>query len=91
MVGVGFFRNPMKSVNLRQIAVFLALGMCGILPAHADQGHMERALNALIQARYELTQASPNKGGHREKAIQIINEAIRQVKLGISVGASHGD
>jgi hypothetical protein len=36
-------------------------------------------------------QASHDKGGHRVNAIEIINQAIEQIKRGIAVGASHGD
>ena len=62
-----------------------------IQTAQADQGHMERALNALFNARYELSQASHDKGGHRVNAIALINQAIQKVRQGIAVGASHGD
>jgi hypothetical protein len=57
----------------------------------ADQGNMERALEALRNARSELSQASHDKGGHRTNAIHIIDQAIEQVKEGIRVGARHGD
>jgi hypothetical protein len=70
----------------------LALAAVALIQtARGDQGHMEKALNALYQARYELSQASHDKGGHRVNAIQIINQAIQQIKRGIAVGASHGD
>jgi hypothetical protein len=59
--------------------------------ACADQGHMERALDALRSARSELNQASRDKGGHRTNAVQLIDQAIEQVKEGIRVGAKHGD
>jgi hypothetical protein len=52
---------------------------------------MERALDALRNARSELSQASHDKGGHRTNAIHIIDQAIEQVKEGIRVGARHGD
>jgi hypothetical protein len=73
---------------------FLTVSICGVAliqSAHADQGNMQNALQALLNARYELSQASHDKGGHRTNAIRIINEAIAQVRQGIRVGASHGD
>ncbi len=50
----------------------------------ADQPHMRNALNALRNARSELEIASSNKGGHRAKAIDLIDQAIREVKKGIA-------
>jgi hypothetical protein len=45
---------------------------------------MVNALNALQTARTELEVAAENKGGHRVTAIQRIDEAINQVRLGIA-------
>jgi hypothetical protein len=73
---------------------FLTVSICGVAliqSARADQGNMQNALQALLNARYELSQASHDKGGHRANAIRIINQAIAQVRQGIRVGASHGD
>lgn len=52
--------------------------------ATAAQPHMMNALNALQTARGELVMAESNKGGHRVIAIQRIDEAINQVRLGIA-------
>jgi hypothetical protein len=49
----------------------------------ARQSHMKAALNALRNARSELEMASANKGGHRRKAIDLVNRAITEVKKGI--------
>ena len=49
----------------------------------ADQPHMRNALNALRNARSELEVASANKGGHRRRAIDLVNQAITEVKKGI--------
>lgn len=54
--------------------------------ATAAQPHMINALNALQTARAELEVAAPNKAGHREIAIQRVDEAINQVRLGIAAG-----
>ena len=51
--------------------------------AHAAQTHMHAALNHLRNARSELQAASADKGGHRERAIQLVNDAIAQVEEGI--------
>ena len=55
--------------------------------AAADQPHMERALDHLRSARENLERATTDKGGHRARAIALINQAIDQVKLGIAAGA----
>jgi hypothetical protein len=51
--------------------------------AFADQGHMHAALDALRTARGELEQSAPNKGGHRERAMRLVDEAIGEVRAGI--------
>ena len=79
----------METRFLRQILTVALTAVALIQTARADQVHMERALNALYNARTELMQASHDKGGHRVNAIEIINKAIQQVKQGIAVGASH--
>ena len=58
--------------------------------AKAYQGDMERALSALNDALGSLREATPNKGGHREAAIQFIEQAIGQVHAGIKFADEHG-
>ena len=57
--------------------------------AVADQPHMQAALDALRLARRELEQASADKGGHRAKAIGLVNDAINQVEKGIEFDRRH--
>ena len=40
--------------------------------------HMSAAYGHLEQAKPELDKAAPNKGGHREKAIQLVEQAMKQ-------------
>jgi hypothetical protein len=56
--------------------------------ATVDQPHMARALDHLKDARNNLDQATPDKGGYRAKAIALVNEAIEEVKLGIAAGSN---
>lgn len=56
--------------------------------AYAAQPHMEAALNALLNAQTELKVAEHNKGGHRAKALDLVDRAIQQVRLGIAAGAT---
>jgi len=48
------------------------------------QPHMEAALHALEAAKTELAVAEHNKGGHRDKAMKAVDEAINQVRRGIA-------
>ena len=52
------------------------VGMGRIGQAVAQQPHMYAALDALRTARSELQSALANKGGHREKALGLIDQAI---------------
>ena len=52
----------------------------------AAQPHMEAALRALENAKAELAVAEHNKGGHREKAVKLVEDAIGQVRRGIAAG-----
>lgn len=63
-------------------AATLALGAC-IGNAMAQQPRMYAALDALRTARAELIAATPNKGGHRARAIQLVNQAIDETNAGI--------
>ena len=55
--------------------------------AYAAQPHMEAALNALFTAQSELKVAEHNKGGHRVKALDLVNSAIAHVQAGIAAGS----
>jgi hypothetical protein len=63
---------------------------CSSGPPYSYQPHMQNALVALQNALSELQQAEPNKGGHRENAIQLVKEAITEVEMGIQWAAEHG-
>jgi prefoldin subunit 5 len=56
----------------------------GIGYAVAAQPHMEAAIEALKTARSELESAVADKGGHRVKAIGLVDEAIKQVREGMA-------
>jgi hypothetical protein len=52
---------------------------------------MQNALAALQVAQSELQQAEPNKGGHRERALELVSHAIIEVERGIDFAARHGN
>lgn len=54
--------------------------------AFAYQGHMWAAKAALNNALAQLNAAIPDKAGHRVNAINLVNQAISEVTLGIQAG-----
>jgi hypothetical protein len=57
--------------------------------AYAYQEHMFNARNDLQQGLGELQQAEHDKGGHREQAVVLVQQAIDQVNQGIQWGQEH--
>jgi hypothetical protein len=60
-----------------------SFSILGAGAAYAAQVHMFDARNDLQQAVTELQQADPDKGGHRDQAISLVQQAIDQVNQGI--------
>jgi hypothetical protein len=60
-------------------------------PVAADNGQprMQAALQALQHSKVALERASPNKGGHREAALGLIQQAIDATNAGIQFAAQH--
>jgi len=56
----------------------------GIGYAIGAQPHMSESIALLQSARGELQAATPNKGGHRERAMSLIDQAIGEVRAGIA-------
>lgn len=50
----------------------------------AAQPMMQAALGNLKQARANLSNATADKGGHRARALALVDEAIEQVEKGIA-------
>jgi len=48
-----------------------------------DQPHMQNALTALENAKASLEKATTDKGGHRNKALDYVKDAIKEVKKGM--------
>ena len=65
----------------------VAFTTLGAGTAYAFQEHMFGARGELQQAVSELRQAEPDKGGHRDAAINLTEQAIGQVNLGIQYAA----
>jgi len=75
---------------------FATLAFAGVLTAgflvgraSADQPHMQAALEHLRAAKGQLDVADADKGGHRVKALRLVNDAIAQVERGIEFDRRH--
>ena len=79
------FISPGRAAVLKATAV-VGLIVGGFIAgcAFAAQPHMVNALNALQTARSELGMAERDKGGHLPIAIERVDQAINQVKLGMA-------
>jgi len=79
-----------RRFTLQQILPVIGLGGLVIGLAKAEpQPHMRTALEHLRAARQSLEKAEPDKGGHRVKAIEMVNGAIREVEAGIAYANRH--
>jgi len=76
-----------KSTGLTVAALMLGAVIGGCAVAAYPQPHMFAARHALLSARYQLSIAAHNKGGHRIAALNAVNAALVQVNQGIRVGA----
>ena len=57
--------------------------------ASSGQPHMAAARDQLVAARADLQAATSDKGGHRERAIALIDDAIAQVDRGMEFARTH--
>lgn len=75
----------MKTPTGRSVVLGMAVAASmGIGYAIGAQPHMVESIAMLQSARAELAAATPNKGGHRERAMTLIDQAISQVRAGIA-------
>src|SRR5262249_61937246 len=69
--------NEMSIIFGRRLLLGAVItGSVGIGYAIGAQPHMEATIGILQSARAELVKATPNKGGHRERALGLIDQAI---------------
>jgi hypothetical protein len=72
------------------LAVLFLLAMFSFaLATPPDQPHMEAARDSLQKAKAELQVAEHNKGGHRAKAVGLVNNALAEVNRGIQFARKH--
>ncbi len=73
--------NPWK---LTTFALLAGLVTTTVAPAIADrQPKMVSALGSLKKGRADLKAATADKGGHRVRAISLVEQAITEVEQGI--------
>jgi hypothetical protein len=75
----------MKTLRTTLVLATL-IGAIGLQSVRADQPNMRAALAHLREAKAALQRAEHNKGGHRGRAVEIINRAIAEVEAGIVAG-----
>ena len=73
-----------RSGLMTSLACLVAGAVAGATIAFAAQPHMANALGSLQAARAELVKAEANKGGHRERAIGLVDQAIAETRAGIA-------
>jgi len=77
-----------KSRRLKTCLLVAGCLATGYLAGHAGaaQQHMQEARKHLEAARGELNRASADKGGHRAKALDLVGQAIDEVRRGMEAG-----
>ena len=82
--------SKVVSVSFNRLLMGIAIASSlGIGYAIGAQPHMEATIGLLQNARTELAAATPNKGGHRERALALIDQATAEVRAGITFAATH--
>jgi hypothetical protein len=75
----------MNTSSVRKLVLGTAIAASmGTGYAIGAQPHMTETVTLLQSARAELAAATPNKGGHRERALGLIDQAIGEVRAGIA-------
>jgi hypothetical protein len=75
-----------RRTMLRFAAAGVAVAMT-TKSAAAYQGNMEHALGSLREALGFLRDSTADKGGHRERAMSLIERAIAETQAGIDFAA----
>lgn len=79
----------MKKKSLLMILMTAVISVSFVLPVRADQPRMQAAKVDLENAMKSLRKASADKGGHRERAMGLVSQAITAVNNGIEYDRTH--
>lgn len=84
-------RNPWKLTSFALIGLLATMvGRDVMMTASAEpQPHMRDALEHVRAAAGSLEAADRDKGGHREKALELTRSAINQVEAGVRFDNHH--
>jgi hypothetical protein len=78
--------------QLTTVVLALTVAMMFLVPrqllGEENQPHMQAALHHLQEAAEELQKAEHDKGGHRERALDLTQRAMNQVKAGMHYDTS---
>ena len=78
------------STMVLAVTLGVSVGWSAVRPASAEpQPNMVAAREHLKQARGSLEAAMPDKGGHRAKAIGLVDSAIAEVTAGVEFDSKH--
>lgn len=78
-------RRSLAQGSLGAAAALLTVG--STTEVTAAQPNMKDALRALNAALSSLERADANKGGHRARAMALVEQAIQEVRAGIAYAA----
>ena len=81
-------KNDLRRIITVALAVVFALSTVAFAEP-VDQPFMQAALNNLRDAQNSLRKASADKGGHRERAMDLTANAIAAVNNGIAYDRTH--
>jgi hypothetical protein len=80
----------LKGEFMRIVFISVAAFVVGACAARQlRKPHMHQAIELLRDARQSLDRATSDKGGHRVTAMQLIDQAIAEVRAGIEFDDSH--
>lgn len=79
--------RKLKSVFALMICLLMTISMLAIT---IDQPFMKAARTKLNLAKGNLNSATPDKGGHRNKALKLVNDALEEVEKGIRFDRRNG-
>ncbi len=74
-----------------RVALLTLILAVGFIAGHlsAAQPQMQAALRHLRSAKADLNRATADKGGHRARAQELVDQAIEEVERGISYDRRH--
>ena len=79
----------MKKTLLTAVIAAMAGAFVSYAALADNQPHMQNALASLQRANTQLREAAEDKGGHRAKAMELVEAAIAQVREGIKFANVH--